>query len=280
MSGTRRRCPDGHVARSSATRRARSSTAAMKGNARKIGRPPPGDPPAPAADALAPAGGDIGRLRLGRHPRRRPARGGLRLSRVVPRGGRCASVRRARARGDRAEYPVGGVRRGWAAALGAEGDPVAGRGGDRRRGRSSQGGARRRCALVPERDVDRPFGRGSGGELRGKRLRRCLDDDRGNRDTDGRRRHGDRRSRQRHRGELDRRQRDRGSRRPRSQWSSASRDRCRRGSRAESTHSYSMDDTDRQFRRDTDLNFFRSSRSMSTNSGTILLQNPSVIPPE
>ena len=52
----RARCPDGHVTRSSATRRARSSTATRKGKARKIGRPPPAEPPAPAADALAPVG--------------------------------------------------------------------------------------------------------------------------------------------------------------------------------------------------------------------------------
>ena len=65
MSGTRRRCPDGHVARSSATRRARSSIAAMKGNARKIGKPPPEEPPTPAADALATDIGDIGAFRSG-----------------------------------------------------------------------------------------------------------------------------------------------------------------------------------------------------------------------
>ena len=32
----------------------------MKGSARKIGRPPPGDPPVPAADTLVPDTGDIG----------------------------------------------------------------------------------------------------------------------------------------------------------------------------------------------------------------------------
>ena len=244
----------------------------MKGKARKIGRPPPGDPPAPAAEALAPVGRGRGRLRLRGILRRRPPRSGLRLSRVVPRGGRCAAVRRALARGDRAHHAGGGERRGRAAALGAEGDSVAGRGGDRRRDRSGQGRARRRCAFVLERDIDRPFGRSAGGGLRSQRLRRCLDGDRGNRDTDVRRRHGDRRESQASTwGPLDRRQRD-GAR--------AGRDRNRRlghgtvvaGAREPNRHiCIRWKILINSFAVILDLNFRRSSRSMSTSAELSLL---------
>ena len=99
----------------------------MKGKARKIGRPPPGDPPTPAAEALAPVGADAGAFdwEASSVGVQRGAGFALRWScRVAVDAPLSAApgLRRPR-RSSR-----GGVRRGRPAALGAEGDQVAGRG--------------------------------------------------------------------------------------------------------------------------------------------------------
>ena len=222
-----------------------------------------------------------GRLRLGRHPRSASSAG-----RASPYAGRAAwrwmrlcpprpGSRRPRrvSRRRRAARPGGGARRRRRSRRGAWGRSPSG----------SQPSGRCSAPVRCRSRARRPTGHSAGAPAASCAVSVSVGVSttiEGIVDTDGRRRHGDRRSRHRHRGELDRRQRD-GAR--------AGRD--RNGRLRHGTVVAGARKPNRHIRIRWAILILsfgviligisrRSSRSTSTSSGTILPQNRSVIPPE